>query len=109
MAAYASSVTLDAPHSKPVGVGVRMIRGTVDVTNYNTTLAEITGITEHFRDTPTVIVGGTTDNGYLVSWVAASKALKAWKFDYDAVADGAAIEAVTDTDIGAVSFVAFGR
>lgn len=79
MAAYAATVTLK-PTGRPFKVGnsLEMIKGTVDITNYNTTLAEITAITDLFRDVPIVVPGAITDNGYLITWIAASKAFKAW-------------------------------
>jgi hypothetical protein len=80
MAAYAATVVL--AHRRPFRIGnsISMVRGTVDVTNYNQTLAEITAITKKFRDptTVTVLLGGLTDNGYLVAWIPASKSIKAW-------------------------------
>ena len=82
MAAYAATVTLDASQVKGMRLtgtrGFGILRGVVDVTNYNTTLAEITGITKYFVDTPTVILGGISDNGYPVAWIPASKSIKAW-------------------------------
>jgi len=79
MADYAATVTSEL--RKPITIGNSMVLyyGTVNVTNYNTTLAEITDITKMFRnDAPVVALGGITDNGFLVAWVAASKAIKAW-------------------------------
>lgn len=101
MAAYAATVTPETPkvHKIPGGLGV--LFGTVDVTNYNQTLAEITAITKYFRpETLHVILGGNTDEGRLVHWDAAAKSVKAYTA-YNA-------EAASDTDIGAVSFLAIG-
>lgn len=79
MAAYAATVTLDHRRPYKIGNDLRLIRGTVDITNYNTTLAEITDITKKFVNSDVnVILGGLTDNGYLVAWVVASKSIKAW-------------------------------
>lgn len=79
MAAYAATVTpADAVAQVLAGTPLRIVRGSVNITNYNPTLAEITGITKFFRTTPTVILGGVSSNGYLVTWVAASKSIKAF-------------------------------
>lgn len=108
MAAYAATVTLGNACGRgriPLrGTGVAMIGGTVDVTNYNSTLAEITGITKHFRRTDFVVVG-PTDNGYLLRWDATSKAFKAFKATGDS---GAMAECGDNVDVGAAEFVAFG-
>lgn len=111
MAAYAATVTpADAVAQVIAGTPLRVVRGSVNLSNYNTVLAEITGITKFFRTTPTVILGGASSNGYLVSWVAASKSIKAWRENANATyLQGPALgEAVTDTNIGSVDFVAIG-
>lgn len=79
MSAYAATIV--TPMYRPLKIGNDLIlfRGTVDVTNYNTTVAEITGITGKFFDgEPTVVLGGISDNGYLVSWDPTDKGIKAW-------------------------------
>lgn len=79
MAAYAASVTSPLRKAIKLGEDTVMYRGTVDVTNYNTTLAEITAITGKFRDgNPTVIMDGISSNGFLVRWDTSSKAVKAY-------------------------------
>lgn len=93
MAAYAATVTLTDTTSHRLIPGLRIVMGTVDVTNYNTTLAEITDITKHFRDAPTVLLGGISDNGFLVAWNSSSKAVKAW---YPTIAQSQA--SVTELD-----------
>tara|TARA_Y100000310_G_C20538270_1_gene741962 strand:- start:692 stop:1018 length:327 start_codon:yes stop_codon:yes gene_type:complete len=106
MAAYAATVVL-IPDVRPfkLGNGIGMIKGTVAITNYNSTLVEITDITGRFRDTPIVIVGGATTTGYVLGWERATKAFQAW----EAGADAAALDEVgNDTDVGVAEFVAFG-
>ncbi len=79
MAAYASTVTARMRKAIKLGDGLVGYSGQVDVTNYNSTLAEITAITGKFRDgDPEVMLGGISDNGYLVAWDQTSKSIKAW-------------------------------
>lgn len=109
MAAYAATVTLAQPTVQKIGkLGV--LRGTIDVTNYNPTLAAITAITSRFKGAPTVILGGITDNGYGVAWIPASSSVKAFEDNENAtyLADVAFGEVAADVDVGAVPFVAFG-
>jgi hypothetical protein len=109
MAAYAATVSSLLRRSVKVDAvnGVYMYSGTVNVTNYNSTLVALTGISGQFRSIISV-VAGVTDSGYLLEWVAASNSFKAYYFDYDAGADGAAIEVADDTDVGQAYFTAFG-
>lgn len=110
--AYTATVTLDLPKAERVGRRLGMITGTVDVTVYNSTLAELTDITKHFLSTASVAMtvqcDGPTDNGYFLSWDTTEKAFKAWKADYSTSVDGPMIEVSDDTDVGAVKFIAFG-
>jgi len=110
MADYAASVTSSMLRAVKVDnvTGIGIYAGVCDITNYNTTLAEITGITGKFHSVISVTTDGATENGYLVSWVPASGAFKAWRLDYDAGADGELIEASTDDDVGTVNFLAIG-
>jgi len=79
MAAYAATATLpDLKAKKLAGTGLGIVRGTVTLSNYNSTLAEITGITGMFRSAPTVILGAVSSLGYLVAWDTTSKAIKAF-------------------------------
>lgn len=95
MAAYAATVT--SPMRKPIKIGSDLVcyRGAVNVTNYNPTLAEITGITGKFKDDPTVLLGGVTDEGYLVTWDESAKAVKAF---YPSVAVSPQVENINFTD-----------
>jgi hypothetical protein len=80
MAAYAATVTSSfiSPVKVDPVVGIRMFTGKCDITNYNQTLAEITGITGKFQSLFQVIVTGISDNGYLVRWDASGNAFKAY-------------------------------
>lgn len=103
MAAYASSVALsDRAAQKLAGSPLRIVRGVLTVSNYNQTLAEITGITKYFKGTPTVVLGGVFSGGnHIGQWVPASKSVKAW-----VTTTGA--EVASDVNIGTVPFVAWG-
>jgi len=81
MAAYASTVTLDTPKAQRVSRDYGMIIGKCDITNYNTTGAEITDITKFFKDDTIsirVINDGLSDNGYLVRWNTTDKCFHAF-------------------------------
>lgn len=100
--AYTATVTVTNRKPEPVGNGLYALRGSIDVTSYNSTRVAITDVTKYFRDTPTVILGGASDNGYLVAWVGTS--VKSWDH-----LDTGVGETADDADIGAVPFVAFGQ
>lgn len=68
MADYACTVTLDLEHAEPIHKGIHIVCGKADITNYNTTGAEITDITGLFVSLLRVICEGTSDNNYLVRW-----------------------------------------
>lgn len=109
MAAYAATVSVDQRTNSPINVERdAIITGTVDVTNYNSTLVAQTGITGKFRSLKRVVITGVSDNGYIGRWDSSGSAIKCYTFDYDAVADGAAIEAANDTDCGVFEFIAYG-
>lgn len=102
MAAYAYTVTLDQPTVHKIGkLGV--LRGVINVTNYNSTRAEITEITGRFKGNPTVLLGGASSGGHLVVWDTASKSVKGFN-------PGGALgtESSNDTVVGTVPFTAFG-
>lgn len=103
MAAYASSVAVsDVAAQVLAATPLRVLRGTLTVSNYNQTLAEITGITKYFRTAPTVLLGGVFSGGnHVGQWNAASKSVKAW-----VTTTGA--EVANDVNIGSVQFVAIG-
>ena len=80
MAAYAATVTLAQRSAAKFGNGgFKQVSGSVAISNYNQTAAEITGITGEFRSTKfTVVCDGISSGGYLVRWSAADKAFKAY-------------------------------
>ncbi len=79
MAAYAATVASDLRKGLKVdhNVGVGMYYGTVDITNYNTTLVALTDITGKFKQIHSVITD-TTDNGYQLKWDDTGNAFKAY-------------------------------
>lgn len=77
MAAYAATVTLDTPKRVRVGGNIGTISGSINLTNYNSTLAEITDITKHFKNTKSVVVT-TSENGYIGLWNSTSNALEVY-------------------------------
>ena len=108
MAAYAVTVTFDQPMTERWGRTLAAITGVVDITNYNSTLAEITEITNRFKILRIVIPDGKSDAGYAFDWVPASKAFKVWQCDLSASVDGPEVECGDDVDVGEVQFLAIG-
>lgn len=79
MAAYAATVSAATRRGVKLGQGIGVLFGTVNVTNYNSTLAEITDITKHFRsDAPVVVADAISSNGYAVELNPTSKSLKCY-------------------------------
>lgn len=110
MAAYAATVTLDTPRANRIGntpFGITM--GVCTLSNYNTTQAEITGITGEFRDGGAlrVMCDAVSSNGFVPRWNSTSLAFEA--FISDPVDGGVLVEATTDDDVGTFAFVAFGQ
>lgn len=104
MAAYASTVaTADSVGQVLAGTPLRVVRGRLTITNYNSTLVEITGITKFFRTNPTVLLGGKFSSGlHSGQWIDASKSVKAF-------VDTTGAEVANDvTTMGNVPFVAIG-
>lgn len=103
MAAYTSSVALDdAGPIRMANSRHKIIRGILTISNYNQTLAEITGITKYFSGTPTVILGGVFSNGnHVGQWVPASKSVKAY-----VTTTGSQV--ANDVNMGTVPFMAIG-
>ncbi|MAH50913.1 hypothetical protein CMI37_34170 [Candidatus Pacearchaeota archaeon] len=78
MAAYAETVTLDHRKAIKLGGSLAVLTGRCNITNYNTTVAEITDITGHFQNDPIVICSGVSESGYLVHWDRTNKGFKAF-------------------------------
>ena len=108
MAAYASTVTLAAGFRKAEpfkGGHVGIIVADVNITNYNTTLAEITGLTAYFRNLTSICPCGPSDEGYTFSYDSTNQSLKAWTTQ----TSGVLVEASSDTDVGSVRVHAYGN
>lgn len=109
--AYIATFTADAPKPDRIGRNYGLVTGTVDITSYHATLAEITDLTKFFIDNTITITAapcGITDNGYFVTWVGSSGAFKAWKGDYSASVDGPLVECANDLDVGAFKVIVTG-
>lgn len=109
--AYTVSVTLGSACRKPIpirGTGMGFITGIANLTEYHSTLAEVTDITKHFRDLE-YVSGGKTDAGYDVRWNESDKAWEAWNSDLSSSVDGPQVETANGTDVGAFGFFAVGR
>jgi hypothetical protein len=104
MAAYAYSASLDQSYSEKTGgnKGLRILTGTVDVTNYNTTNVAVTEISNQFKHLLDVQLS-ISDNGFFGRWTGTS--IKVFEATGNA---GAAEEADDDDDAGVFQFVAIG-
>ena len=82
--------------------------GTIDITGYNATATEETGLTKFFLATGISgyakgilsCICGMSDNGYWFNYEPNTGMFKAWK--------SAGTEADTDTDCGSAQFIAVG-
>lgn len=77
MAAYAATVTLDTPKRIRIGGNLGQISGSINLTNYNSTIAEITDITKHFKSTKNVQIT-SSENGYIGLWNTTTNALEVY-------------------------------
>ena len=101
MANYAVTVTLDQRSAAKFGNGgFKLIAGQVALSNYNSTPAEITGITGEFKTLLRVVCDGVSSGGYLVRWSKTDKALKAY---YPTKAATAAFAGEIYTPAGTIS------
>ena len=116
MAAYASTVTAVMKRAVKIDqvLGIGMFVGECNITNYNTTLAEITDISKKFKSV-LAVVAAVSDSGFLFEWIDATKSFKAVTptnvSDQTPTADIAAAgaaEAATDVDVGSAHFIAYG-
>lgn len=105
MAAYAYTVTNKFPVAKKLlgFFGVKLLVGSIDITNYNAVLAEVTDISRQFLGTPVVVCSGVSDGAVsqLVRWVPASKS-------FQCIVPTTGAETADDVDVGAVEFIAIG-
>lgn len=92
MAAYTASVTSPMPKAERLSRSLGIFVGKVNVTGYNATLVETTGITKYFVPITNTASGssypkgvlsctpcGASDNGHIFEWNATSGAFKAYK------------------------------
>lgn len=100
MAAYATTTTVKGKKAAKVAPNLAVITGQVALSNYNSTLAEITGITKNFRSLHSV-VGAISSNNKICTWIAASKAFKCYVPNTGA-------EVANDQDCGTIDFIATG-
>ena len=103
MAAFAQTTTIDqrTPFKVPGQPGYKMVTGSINITNYNAIVSEITEITRNFKSTPRVVLDGISSNGSLIRWVPASKSIKA-------LVSTTGAEVATDVAVGTVNFIAIG-
>lgn len=83
MTAYTCTLALDqinAGRQRPASGNFGFISGLATLSNYNQTLAEITGITGKFLNgAPRVFPNGVSSLGYVIKWDSTGKAFKAFK------------------------------
>lgn len=111
MAAYAYTATLiqDRAARLHENVGLALLSGKINVTNYNaTTKPVVTEISGRFGTVTAVTFSGCSDSGHVFRWDDANNKIECFYADYDAVADGALIECPDDVDAGECSFIAIG-
>lgn len=81
MAVYAATVTLDTPKPGRLGnTSMGVLSGTVNITNYNSTLVALTAITKAFLPGGklTVVPNGISSNGFIPTWNAAGSSFRAY-------------------------------
>tara|TARA_Y100000310_G_scaffold334355_1_gene413962 strand:- start:1094 stop:1570 length:477 start_codon:yes stop_codon:yes gene_type:complete len=100
MAAYAATVTVDIDDER-ISRNLSILVGKCDITNYNTTGAEITGITSKFATLLVCVCEGLSDNGYLVRWDRTDSCFHAFyaqpEHDHNFTIIGGTAAAGTDT------------
>lgn len=88
MGAYAATVSTPLNRCERISRSLGMFAGKVNVTNYNTTIAEITGITKYFvtggvsgftQGLIAVVPQGASDNGHIMQWDYNTGAFKCYK------------------------------
>lgn len=106
MTAYTATVTSKMKRAAKIDAitGFGMFVGRVNLTNYNTTLAELSEITGKFRDV-LVVIAGTAEGGDWLEWIDASGSFKAHVSDS---VTGITEEVTTDVDVGEFDFIAIG-
>ena len=105
MAAYAATVTAVMPNPIQLGNACWIWTCKVDITNYNQTLAAISGIVGRFRGTIYDVKAGVTDTGYILEWKPASNSFKAWTFEDTG---NVPVQVASDVDVGEALVTIFG-
>lgn len=106
MAAYAATVTPATPYVMKflelMGLGILI--GKINITNYNSALVEVAGITGRFRGPVTVVCSGVSNGAVkqLVRWDETGKAFRCY-----VPTTGA--ETANDVNVGEVHFIAVAR
>ncbi len=105
MAAYAVTVTPAIPVLRKIlgYFGIGLLYGKANISNYNSAVAEVTGITGKFKSAPVVVNSGVSNGAVkqLVLWDPTSKAFKCY-----VPTTGA--ETANDVNVGEVQFIAIG-
>jgi len=110
MGAYAETTTFDLPRVEKISNNLGIISGECDLTNYNTTGAEITDLTGKFKSILRVICDGMSKNGFIPRWNATDKCFHAFypvtahthTISLSATHAGGAIELVAEADASAL-------
>lgn len=112
MGAYAAAVTTPMVQCERVSRSLGAIAGKVTISNYNPTLAEITGITRYFKTsavvgftkgTVAVVSEGYSTNGYLVRWDNTTGAFRCFY-----ASNIVPVSIAVDSNVGAGSALLFG-
>ncbi len=114
--AYVVTLTLSPENVAGVKVasnpGLRVLFGLVDVSTYNSTNVEISGITKHFSNTsPHVVIDGISDNGFMGRWDPTNGTIVCYALDgtLSVTASSTSLtEAQDGVDVGVFNFIAIG-
>lgn len=113
--AYTVTVTRTLPRVIPIGRGISILVGKINVTSYNQTLAEITDITTHFQEILQVLIGGiqnVSSEAHLAEWDYTYNSLKVYRIGHAEVSGTlypSWVEADNDANVGEFYFIAFGK
>lgn len=102
--AYTATVSFDQPKPMTIGQGLGIITGTVTISAYHQTTAEITGITKKFDTVYSVIVNGVnavSSVGYVGEWNSTDKTIEVFRADTGA-------EAANDLNAGTFNILVIG-
>ena len=102
MSTYTSTVTTDEPVAKKLAAtGKGIITGTINISVYSQTRLSV-GLSKFFRTDPTVLLGGSSSNGYIVSWDSTNKSVKAW-YPSGGFTPTGTLAAVTSTSVSGLT------